>query len=256
MAGTLAAGSANVYYWREARGIEGVMPNESEQRISLIRPQIWRDAKSARRNSGASLLKWRAWFADEDRDGQSGNQDDEGGEGEPATLDEAKRLIKALHKRVEDKAREKDEAVRLANERVEKAEAERKKKLAEEGNFKTLAEQATAEAESLRGYKDRATSLEQVIRESNDGRIKNLPESARDLVPTDYAPEKLQAWLNKNEALLKKPPAPNFDGGAGNGSGGSGKRESPLTEEEKLTASLMGVTPEQYAQAKKALGLG
>lgn len=221
------------------------MPNRSEQRIALIRNE-------RQSRVGVSLSKRRAWYADGDSEGQ-GEQGD-GDDSNPKTLEDANRLIVALRKRVEDKAREKDEAVRLANERAEKAEAERKKKLAEEGNFKTLAEQAQAEAESLRGYKDRASALEAVIRESNDGRVKRVPEAMRSIVPTEYPPEKLQAWLNANESLLTKAPPPNYDAGAGNG-GGSGSRQPELSEEEKSMASLMGLTPEQYTQAKKTLGL-
>lgn len=222
------------------------MPNVSDERISLIRNERGQ-------SSGVSLRKWRRWYAD--GDGQQGQGQDQGqGEGgyNPATLEDAQKIIKALQKRVGDKEREKDEAVQAANQRAADADAERKKKLAEEGNYKALADQATAEAESLRGYRDRAASLEQVIRDSNDSRIKTLPESARDLVPVDYAPEKLQAWLNKNMSLLTKPAPPNFDAGAGSGSGGSGSRDIELSAEEKALAAATGMTIEQYAKAKKA----
>lgn len=226
------------------------MPNVSDERISLIR-------NSRKPRVGVSLCKRRTWYADDDRDDQG--EQGEGDDSSPATMEDAKRLIAALKKRVGDKEREKDEAVGSIKRQLDAIENDRKKKLAEEGNFKTLAEQAQAEAESLRGYKDRVGALEQVIRDSNEGRIKSLPESVRELVPVDYAPEKLQAWLNKNESLLKKPAPPNFDGGAGAG-GGSGGRGSEIkvTDDDKRQAEIAAsqgynIKPEDIAKRREAM---
>jgi hypothetical protein len=60
-----------------------------------------------------------------------------------------------------------------------------------------------------------------VIRESNERRIEEIPEGMRPLIPTDYAPEKLQTWLNENQSLLTKPTAPDSNAGAGRGGGRS-----------------------------------
>lgn len=204
-----------------------------------------------RSGSGVSLLKRRTWF-DEQGSGQQGDG------GSPpagsggvtvgkytfATLEEASKIIEALNKRVG----ERDADAETLAQRLKAIEDAGKKQLAEQGNYKALAEQHAAEVERLRAVEARANALDATLRKSNEARIARVPEQYRSMIPTDYAPEKLQDWLDANEALLGKPPAPNFDAGAG-GSGG-GSRTTDLTPEEKQMAAAMGLTAEQYAKQK------
>jgi hypothetical protein len=159
---------------------------------------------------------------EEKQEKPQGEQD--GKQYNPSTLDDAMKVIEALQKRVGEREATINELRTTSNtlgERLTSIEQAAKKRLEEEGNWSELARQRQAELEALKPYQERAQALESVIRSSNEERLKRIPEDMRDLVPTDYPPEKLQTWLNANERRLVKQPAPNYDAGAGNGSGGS-----------------------------------
>ena len=121
------------------------------------------------------------------------------------------------------------------------------KRLAEQGNYEELARQRASEVEQLRPYEERAKTLEQIIRASNDARIAQVREDVRALVPSDYAPEKLSSWLDANWSRLTTKPAPDLDAGAGS----SGGRTIRLSDEEKAVARRFGMTDEQYIAAKQ-----
>ena len=161
----------------------------------------------------------------------------------PNNLDEAMRIIGALEKRLG----ERDAESGSLKQRLTAFEQAQRKALEEQGNFKTLAEQYQAELERTRPAVERMNALETIIRKSNEERLSQIPDSMKGLVPTDYAPERLQEWLNKNAAMLVKPPAPNFDAGAG---GNGGRPALPLTPEEQAAARRAGVTDEEFAKAK------
>lgn len=175
----------------------------------------------------------------------SGNKPD--GKYNPSTLEDAMRIIGALAKRVEEREAE---AQRYKGERDNLTAAQRKQ-LEEDGKFRTIAEQQAVDLARLKPIEERAATLEKIIRDSNEARVKNVPDQFKNMIPLEYAPEKLQAWLNANESLLTKPPAPNYDAGAGGSGGGSGTPK--LTAEEIDIAKRSGLTPEQYAAAKAKL---
>jgi phage I-like protein len=138
-----------------------------------------------------------------------------------------------------------DEAAknRVAAKRVEEESRKREQaRLAEEGRWKELAAQREAELGQLVPYRERAETLEGLIRASNEKRVKEIREDMRAMVPTEYPPEKLAEWLDANLRLLTTKPAPSIDAGAG----GSGKAAVTLTPEQKEIARRMGVTEEQY----------
>lgn len=194
-----------------------------------------------------SLRTVRAWFDEQ------GGQDGGGSKYNPTSIEEAMKVIAALEKRVGDRdatIEQQKSAMTTLNERMTAIEVNNRKKLEEQGNFSELKTQLQAEIESLRPTAERATALEAIIRDSNAARIEKVPEMYRAMIPTDYPPEKLQGWLNANEALMTKPPAPNFNAGAGNGSGGSGTQPPQLTGEELEIARQMKISPEQYAKRK------
>jgi phage I-like protein len=142
------------------------------------------------------------------------------------TRDEAaKRRLE--YKRLEDEARRREQT-----------------RLAEEGRWKELAETRAAELADLSPYRERAETLEKMIRANNEARIERVPEELRGLVPVEYAPERLSSWLDANWERLSKRPAPDIDAGAGGG--GAGKAMN-LTAEEKQAAKRFGMTDEQYA---------
>lgn len=207
--------------------------------------------RTARRGSGVSLLKRRTWFDEQGGSGQGqgdpGGQQASAGRYTFASLDEAAKIIEALTKRVGERDAERDALA----QRLKDYDAAQQRQLAEQGNYKALAEQHAAEIARLKQIEERANALEAIMRKSNEARIKRVPEQMRSIIPVEYTPEKLQDWLDANEALLTKPPAPDFDAGA-SGSGG-GSRTPELTSEEKQMAQLMNLTPEQYVKQKQAI---
>lgn len=143
--------------------------------------------------------------------------------------------------------REEAASRRVALKRQEEANRDREqKRLAEEGKWRELADSRERELASLQPYKERAESLETMLRDSNNLRIARIPEDMRTLVPTDYAPEQLSNWLDTNADRLAKPFAPRLDGGAASG----GASAVQLTEEEKQVARATGLSLEEYAKYK------
>lgn len=139
-----------------------------------------------------------------------------------------------------------DESATRRRELKAQREAEQAK-LAEAGNFKALAEQNAARVAELEPFQERAEALEKMIRDENKARINQIPEAMRGLVPTDYPPEKLAAWLTTNMPKLTRTPAPDLDAGA---AGGSGRTQVSLTAEERALAAQFNISPEDYAKAK------
>ena len=131
----------------------------------------------------------------------------------------------------------------------EEARQREQQRLAEQGQWKELAESRAKELSDLQPYRDRAEALETMLRDSNKHRIEQIPEDMRALVPTDYAPEKLASWLDANISRLTKPIAPRLDGGA---TGGSGNTVT-LTDEEKQVARATGMSLEDYAKYKQRI---
>lgn len=131
--------------------------------------------------------------------------------------------------------------------RLRAIEQGNQQQLAEQGNYKAIADQHAAKIAELEPYKTRAESLEILFRESNDRRVKALPEDKRGLVPLDYPPEKLSTWLDMNFEHLIKKPAPSTDAGAGGS--GSGQTKVELTPEQKVMAKRFNMTDEQYAKS-------
>jgi hypothetical protein len=177
-------------------------------------------------------------------------EEQQGSKYNPETVDDAKKIIEALEKRLAERDADNQKLkgeIGDYGKRLQAIEEGSKKKLEEEGNWKALAEKRHAEAESLRLAAERATTLEMVIREANDAAIARIPEARRGLIPVDYAPEKLQSWLANNSAVLLREPAPDFNAGEGDG---SGMLPAKLTDAERSAGALMGVKPETLERLK------
>jgi phage I-like protein len=190
------------------------------------------------------LRQRRAWFDDEHTDpptplaGQAPQQDVDEFDFEQLSP-AVQRYIKGL------RAEAADYRTRAKREQEQAREREQQR-LAEQGNWKAIAEQKAEEAARLKAYEERATQLEAMIRASNDGRIQQIPETMRKVVPVEYPPEKLAAWLDSNLSLLTRPPAPNLDAGIGSGANG---KSVQLTAEQKAAARLAGMTEAQFEAA-------
>jgi len=179
---------------------------------------------------------------EDDKNQQGGSE----GKYNPDTVEDAKKIIAALEKRLGERDATIEQlktSQATLGQQIEAIQEANRKKLEEQGNFSEVRTQLMAQIESLKPTAERAAALEKIIRDSNEAIIKNVPEAYRGMIPTEYAPEKLQAWLHANMSVLSKQPAPNFDAGAGAG-GGTSPAASSLTPEQKAMAKRLGVKEE------------
>ena len=77
-------------------------------------------------------------------------------------------------------------------------------------------------------------------------RVEALPEALRSLVPAYDDPLKTLAWLETNAPILNAPRVPSLDAGMRGGS-----TAARVSVGERELAAKLGVTPEQFANAKK-----
>ena len=138
-------------------------------------------------------------------------EDDEGLDKQP---DWVKTLVKNLRKEAKDnrlKAERYEQESRSVAEARAKDEQER---LAKQGEWQKLAEDRAKELEALKSVKEKAERFEAQLKATNEARVKRLPDVMRGVVPTDYTPERLAEWLDKNEqVLISGRTAPNLDAG-------------------------------------------
>jgi hypothetical protein len=203
-------------------------------------------------DAGASLRRWRVWFDDKEGDPLGKKPEQGSNEGGPDLTGLPEWVRQMLEKTQGDlKAANHESAQRrleidTLSKQVQALTAGQKKQLEEDGKFKELADQYAAEIAMLKPHQERAEALDKTIRESNARRMNEVPETMRGLVPVDYAPEKLAAWLDLNWANLTQKRAPDLDAGVG---GGSGRKTLPqLTDTERRIARMSGMTDEQYAE--------
>jgi hypothetical protein len=156
-------------------------------------------------------------------------------------------IPKSRFDEVNERMRKAEEALAKFRQDTEAAEAERLKK---QGEWQQIAENERKRAEALAQFQARAESLEKMLTDSNKLRIERVPETMRTLIPVDYPPERLSAWLDSNWERLIGKPAPDIDAGAGAGAA-TGSGAAKLTAEELELARLAGMTPEQYAESKQ-----
>lgn len=150
---------------------------------------------------------------------------------------------------------ERDVTSRLRKE-LTKRDAEAKKQeraqLEKAGEYQKLYEEASAELELAKASQERVTKLEGAINASVQMRIERIPEGMRDLIPEDYTPEQKAAWLDRNEAKLTAPGAPNLNAGAG--AGLPTMRNGTLTPEEIAAGQRYGVSAQDMLRTKQLMG--
>jgi DNA repair exonuclease SbcCD ATPase subunit len=140
---------------------------------------------------------------------------------------------------------------RLAlNENIEAQRKKDQERLEEQGEYKKLAEELTAELLDLRPLKEKYLARIEHDKQSNEKRIEAIPEKYRSVIPVDYTPDKLSAWLDTNADLLRQPVAPNIDAGAGVNN--SRVKPVKLTQLQHEMAKLANMTDEEYAAQLKA----
>jgi len=125
----------------------------------------------------------------------------------------------------------KDDATRTETERVHE-------------RYQLEAAQHTGE--TLKPRAERADRLDAYLRETVGRRVAALPNAYRALVPTYADALDTLAWLDANASVLTTPRAPMLDAGTR-----GDNRAVRISAAERDIAARMGVTPEQYARAKR-----
>lgn len=138
------------------------------------------------------------------------------------TPEELRAYIKELRQENKDRRTRLDAFEKAQADAEAARKAGEEKRLTEEGQHKTLADQRAAEIERLKVFEKQVAELTEAIKKRNTERIKSLPEPMRKLVPVDYDPHKLALWLDENKSVLTNPVAPSLN--AGQKSTGDGKQ--------------------------------
>lgn len=124
------------------------------------------------------------------------------------------------------------------------------KRLEQQQEWQTLAEQRAAEVEALRPYQEKYTAMLESVKTGNEKRIEQVPDVMRSLIPPIDDPVTLGQWLDANWTILTgKPPVPTLNGGAGQTPART--QTVVLTDAELQIAHKMGLTAEQYLAAKQ-----
>jgi phage I-like protein len=124
---------------------------------------------------------------------------------------------------------------------------ETEKRLAEQNQFKELAEKRGDELVKANEKAAKVEAYEKTLTEVLAAQVEALPEDKRGLVPDELTTQQKLSWIAKNAAILKAPAS--FDIGAGH-LGGSGTKGVELTQEEIAVAKQFGMKPEDYAKNK------
>lgn len=212
-----------------------------------------------------SLLKRRAWFADDPGDpangngqqGGAGNNDDENGQ-VPLTS-----LPKAVQEYISDLRQQAADYRTKYKELADQTGKEAEQRLTQNQQYKELAEKRALRLNELEPLAEQATDAAAFLKSLNAQTIEAIPEGQRTMVPDfgdSYDGQKrLAAWLKTNAARLTNKPAPDFDAGAGGGgrggSGSSGPKVTDADREQARIAQAYGhqVTAEDIAKNREEL---
>ena len=135
--------------------------------------------------------------------------------------------------------------LRTTEKQATEAEA---KRLAEQGEYKSLYESVKAKADAADALQERLDAITAQAQAANERRIAAIPDGMKSLVPEYDDPLKLAAWLDANAAVFSRPTPPPLDGRAG----GNGT-PAMVTDAEVLDfATRMRIDPAHVDRAKLA----
>ncbi len=131
----------------------------------------------------------------------------------------------------------------------EKATADAEaKRLAEQGEYRTLYESVKAKAARADALQERLDAITAQAQAANERRVAAIPDAMKSLVPEYDDPLKLAEWLDANAAVFSRPTPPPMDGRAG----GNGT-PATVTDAEVLDfATRMRIDPAHVDRAKLA----
>jgi hypothetical protein len=131
----------------------------------------------------------------------------------------------------------------------EKATADAEaKRLAEQGEYRTLYESVKAKADAADALQERLDAITAQAQAANERRIAAIPEAMKSLVPEYDDPLKLAAWLDANAAVFSRPAPPPLDGRAG----GNGTPATATEEEVREYAARWGLDARHIDRAQLA----
>lgn len=133
----------------------------------------------------------------------------------------------------------------VARLKKEKDDAEAKA-LAEQGNWKAIAEKAQKDLEAVQSKASQVDVYEKTLKETLAAELSTIPEELRGLVPAELNTSQQLGWLSRNKATLMKPVV--GDIGSGRKGGGKPEQTVKLTPEQEQLAKSFGFTPEEYAK--------
>ena len=122
------------------------------------------------------------------------------------------------------------------------------KRLAEQGEYRTLYESVKAKADAADALQERLDAITAQAQAANERRIAAIPDGMKSLVPEYDDPLKLAAWLDANAAVFSRPTPPPLDGRAG----GNGTPATATEEEVREYAARWGIDPRHIDRAKLA----
>ena len=122
------------------------------------------------------------------------------------------------------------------------------KRLAEQGEYRTLYESVKAKADAADALQERLDAITAQAQAANERRIAAIPEHMRSLVPEYDDALKLAAWLDANAAVFSRPAPPPLDGRAG----GNGTPAMVTDDEVNEYAARWGLNPQHIDRAKLA----
>ena len=135
--------------------------------------------------------------------------------------------------------------LRTTEKQATEAEA---KRLAEQGEYKSLYESVKAKADAADALQERLDAITAQAQAANERRIAAIPDTMRSLVPDYDDPLKVAAWLDANAAVFSRPTPPPLDGRAG----GNGTPATVTDEEVRDFATRMRIDPAHVDRAKLA----
>jgi hypothetical protein len=91
------------------------------------------------------------------------------------------------------------------------------------------------------------TEMEKTLTSLLESQVKDLPEQFQDVVPDGLSVQQKLEWLGKNKSKFMKPEAFDIGAGAKGAKKPDGKAQE-ITEEEKVAAQALGMTPEEYSK--------
>ena len=131
----------------------------------------------------------------------------------------------------------------------EKATADAEaKRLAEQGEYRTLYESVKAKADAADALQERLDAITAQAQAANERRVAAIPEAMKSLVPEYDDPLKLAAWLDANAAVFSRPAPPPLDGRAG----GNGTPATATEEEVREYAARWGLDARHIDRAQLA----